>query len=258
MIYIGPSGKGGYDNYGSLFTGLSEHGLSAMEVPFTYGVRMKQDKAKEVGKLAHEHGIRLSIHAPYYVNLASPEEEKVQASKARILDSCRRAHDMGATHVVFHPGFYQKREPENVYSLIRDAMRDLMQTLREEHLNVTLAPETTGKQSQFGSLDELKRLMRDTGCSLCLDFAHVIARTGGTMSYEEMLEGLQGHIHGHFSGIEYSDKGERRHLDTEEKEARKLFEAILARDMDVTLINESPHPFQDAVMMQGVLNRITK
>src|SRR5210317_2437166 len=101
MIKIGPAGSSGLGNLKGV-SKVAEMDMDCMEVEFTYGVRMDLKTAKEVGGLAQEKGIILSVHAPYYINLASDEEEKFVASKKRILDSCERAAALGARNVVFH------------------------------------------------------------------------------------------------------------------------------------------------------------
>ena len=150
-VKFGPAGAGT-----SSVEGLGEVaklGLDAVEVPFTYGVRMSNKTAKEVGKAAKKVKLNLSIHAPYYINLASEEKEKITASMKRILDSCERAHHMGAKYVVFHAAFYGKREHEEVYEMVKWAVEKMHETIEEQGWKVKLAPETTGKGSQaFQSL----------------------------------------------------------------------------------------------------------
>ncbi|MFP4424474.1 MAG: TIM barrel protein [Candidatus Woesearchaeota archaeon] len=238
---IGVAGSGG--NYKNAFSFCKAHGISALEVAFTHGVRMSREKAREVGKLAVEYGIQLSVHAPYYVNLASIDEEKQVSSVKRVLDSCDRAYYLGARCVVFHPGFYQKRNPDDVYPLIKRRIKELMESVPE---GVVLCPETTGKVSQFGTLEELLRLQEETGCGICVDFAHMLARYG-SVDYKKILEQLSEPIHAHFSGIQYGDKGEIRHIPTDREEARRLLR--LCKNKDITIINEGPDPFGEAAMM---------
>ena len=128
---IGPAGSGGRGHLKGIAE-VARLGLDCMEIEFTYGVRMKPEMAATVGAKAAELGITLSVHAPYYINLASYEDEKVAASRQRILDSCHRAHLMGARKVVFHAGFYQKRTPRETYRLIRREIIDLQRHIRKE------------------------------------------------------------------------------------------------------------------------------
>ncbi len=174
-----------------------------------------------------EKGIILSVHAPYYINLASDEKEKFVASKKRILDACERAQAMGAQNVTFHAGFYQKRTHEETYQLIKTALLDLKKAVAHKRWQVRLCPEVTGKPSQFGSLEELLRLGQDTGCGLTVDFSHLYARQQGEIDYGRILDKLPKKFHAHFSGIEYGDKGERKHIRTTEKFFKPLFEILI-------------------------------
>jgi len=250
-MIIGPAGTGG-----DVFSGMGEiysKGLGAVEIEFTHGVRMSNGTAKKVRE--NNPGLVLSVHAPYYVNLAAKEAEKQEASVSRILQTCERAHLMGARHVVFHPGFYMGREPGPVYNIIRDRIIEIMAIMKKNSWKCVLAPETTGKQSQFGSLSELLRLKKDTGCHFCIDFAHLRARKQGQVDYQEVLAQVTGMaLHCHYSGIEYGDKGEKRHLLIDEDDFQKL--AMAAKSRDITVICESPEPLGDALKMKGVLESL--
>ena len=217
---------------------------------------MSAEHAREAGALARAKGITLSVHAPYYINLASAEKEKIEASKQRILDSCRKAHALGARNVVFHPGFYQTKTAERTYALVKKAVIEIQATITKNKWKVQLCPETTGKPSQFGSLSELLKLMQETGCGICVDFAHLYAREQGRVDYATILKELPKKFHAHFSGIAYGRKGERRHLNTTPKFFKPLAEALLEAGRDVTLINESPRPYKDAAMMKKVITAL--
>ena len=254
MIKIGPAGSGGLGNLkGS--QRVARMKLDCMEVEFTYGVRKSLDAAREVGALAKEKGIILSVHAPYYVNLASDENEKIVASKQRILDSCERAAALGAGNVVFHAGFYQKKTAKQTYKLIKKAILEIQKKISRNKWKVQLCPEITGKPSQFGSVEELLKLMKETGCGICVDFAHLYAREQGNIDYGKVIKRLPKKFHAHFSGIEYGPKGERKHLKTTKKFFEPLAEALLKAKRDVTLICESPRPYKDAAMMKGVVTK---
>ncbi len=255
MIRIGPAGSDGLGNLKGVQK-VAETGLDCMEVEFTYGVRMDLKTAKAVGALAKENGIVLSVHAPYYINLASEEKEKFAASKKRILDSCERAHALGARNVVFHAGFYQKRTAGQTYIRIRKAIGQLQKSIARKGWQVELCPEITGKPSQFGSLTELLRLKKEIGCGITVDFSHLFARQQGQIDYAEVLRKLPKKFHAHFSGIEYGDKGERKHIRTTEKFFEPLARALIEREADVTIISESPKPYEDAIMMKKMVDRL--
>ena len=256
MIRIGPAGSGGLGNIEGIRK-VARMKLDCMEVEFTYGVRMTLDDARQVGDLAKEKGIVLSVHAPYYINLASDEKEKIAASKKRILDSCERAAALGARNVVFHAGFYQKKTAAQTYRLIKNAIAEIQKKISKNKWKVKLCPEITGKPSQFGSVEELLKLKKETGCGICVDFAHLYARYQGDIDYAGVLKKLPKKFHAHFSGIEYGPKGERKHLKTTKKFFVPLAEALLKSGCEVTLICESPQPHKDAAMMKKVVNALT-
>jgi len=257
MIRIGPAGSDGLGNLKGIRK-VARMQLDCMEVEFTYGVRMSTDTAREAGALAKAKGIILSVHAPYYINLASDEKEKIRASKQRILDSCQRAHALGAQNVVFHAGFYQQKTIDRTYALIKKAILEIQNKISKNKWKVQLCPEITGKPSQFGSVEELLKLMKATGCSICVDFAHLYARDQGDIDYAKVLRKLPKKFHAHFSGIEYGSKGERKHLKTTKKFFEPLAEALLKTKRDVTLICESPQPYKDAAMMKRVVSGLDK
>ena len=156
-IRLGPGGVPTVSREHSTLGGIQtcrELGLQAMEIEFVRGVKMSIPLAKQVGVLAKELDIRLSIHAPYYINLCNPEKQK--ASMKRILDSCERAHHLGAKVVAFHPG-YHKEKKEEAMEMVVDACERMAKHIGEKGWKVKLGPETTGKLSQIGDIDEAIR-----------------------------------------------------------------------------------------------------
>ena len=132
QVKIGPGGTSGL-GYENGIPEIAERGLSALEVEFTYGVRMSNDKAREIREIARKNNISLTVHAPYYVNLASPERHKVRASAERIIQSCEKAEHLGADYVVFHPGFYQKKPPEEVFELVKGEIIEIQERIKENN-----------------------------------------------------------------------------------------------------------------------------
>jgi len=256
MIRLGPAGspvKSTLDGLGY----IKKIGLNAMEVEFTYGVRMRNELAKKIGELAEKLDISLSVHAPYYINLASSDKQKLEASKKRILDSCERAHYLKASHVVFHAGFYGRLSDKECYEIIKKEIIEMQDIIKENKWKTGLAPETTGKKSQFGSLTELLKLRDEIKCSICVDFAHLHARNG-SVNYAFIFDQLAKlkHIHSHFSGIEFSDKGERRHLVMQKSDFMPLAREILKRKTDITIISESPVTWQDSLKMREIIQEL--
>jgi len=256
MIRVGPTGIGGTAEAEDNLKEYKKFGFRASEVLFTYGVYIKSNKdAKRIGDAAKRLGIMLSVHAPYYVNLASYDKPKILASRKRILSSCEKAHYLGAKYVVFHAAFYGKRSGEETYEMVKKAIIKMQKVIKQKKWNVKLAPETTGKKSQFGSLDELLKLRKETGCSICIDFAHLYARDIGKIDYDDVFKKLKSlkHIHAHFSGVEYGKKGERRHLVTPIARIKELIKFIKKYKADITIINESPDPVGDCVKTLKIL-----
>ncbi len=256
MIRLGPAGspmKSTLDGLGY----IKEIGLNAMEVEFTYGVRMQNELAEEIGKLAEKLDIKLSVHAPYYINLASAEKQKIGASKKRILDSCERANYLKASHVVFHAGFYGKLKENECYEMIKKEIVEMQDIIKDNKWKTELAPETTGKKSQFGSLNEILKLRDEIKCNICVDFAHLHARNNSIIypSVFDQLSGLR-HIHSHFSGIEFTDKGERRHLVMEKNDFLPFAKEILKRKSDITIICESPVTWHDSLKMKNIIETL--
>lgn len=259
MIRIGPGGTAGL-GYPEGLTYAKQLGLDALEVEFTYGVRMTNEQAKAVGEIAKGLGIRLSVHAPYYINLLSKESDKIVASKKRIIDTCERAHHLCAKSIVYHPGFYQGLAEEEAYQLIKKETQELQDSIKKQGWKTRLCPETTGKQTQFGSLQELLRLRKETGCGITIDFSHILARTNGQITFKEIMQQAPDEFHAHFSGIEYGDKGEKKHILTTKQFFTPLAEELIKKQktLDITIINESPDPFNDAKMMKQMLNETPK
>ena len=253
-IVFGPGGLGGVKEAVSNLEKYHKMGIKACEIEFTYGVYIKENQAEEIKKAAEKLGIRLSIHGHYWINLNSDDAKKIEQSKKRILDCCKIGHLLGVREIVFHPGFYGKKEKEETYQVIKKAILELQEEIKNNKWNVVLCPETTGKVNVFGSVDEILRLVKDTKCSFTLDFAHLLARSNGKMSYEEMLKQFESanyigkEIHCHFSGIVYGDKGEKHHILTPKAELVKLLNVLKKSKFSFKIINESPDPVKDAAM----------
>ncbi len=245
-IKLGPAGLGPVKTAEQVLEEYHKKGFRAVEVAFTYSVYIKdKEDAARIGKKAKDLGISLSIHAPYWVNLNSSEKEKREATKQRILRCCEVGEWLGAKRVVFHPGFYGKNK-EGAYEMIKEGIKDIMSEMKKKKWSIQIAPETMGKVNVFGSLEEVSQLVKDTGCSFCIDFAHILARDK-KVDYERVKKLFpQKEWHCHFSGIIYGDKGEKSHKSTETKEWKDLFNN-LPKDKKITLVNESPTMIDDCI-----------
>ena len=246
---------------------LRELGLGVYEMEFVHGVRIRPETCEEVDRLRRETGIQVTAHGPYYINLFSLEEEKLAASRTRVLDTARALARCGGDGACFHAGFYQGRERDEVYAHMKRELSALADALRAEGCNVRIDPETTGKESQFGSLDELTRLAREAGrgnLGITVDFSHIHARSnGGFNTYEEfgrILETIRDrngkaalqNMHIHLSGIAYGEKGEKHHLDVDESDMnyRDLLRALIDMGCEGRVVCESPGLEFDALILQ--------
>ena len=208
----------------------------------------------------------VSVHAPYFINLNADEEEWPKSRK-RLMDAAHFGNLAGASDIVFHPGSYFGNPPEQVLPRAIERLAGCVEELRAAGNPVTLRPETMGKSAMLGSLDDtIKMSQTIDGVQPCLDFAHLHARPGdGSMNtYEEwasVLEALaQGlgddalkDIHGHLSGIEYTEKGEQKHLLVEESDfdMGARFKALLEFECRGRILCESPNLEDDALVIKG-------
>jgi len=247
MMRFGPAGLGGVKQAVSNLEKYKKSGLEACEVAFTYSVYIKKQQAIEIGKHVKKLGIFLSVHAPYWINLNSKDKRKKQQSADRILKSCEIAHYLNARRVVFHAGYYSGMEKEKTFENIKKVILDLKKQIKREKWNVEICPETTGKKNVFGSVEEISRLVKETKCGFCIDFAHVLSRYKN-YEFDLIKKSFKDKKwHCHFSGIVYGEKGERHHKITPEKEWRKVLGFLKSIKKDVVIINESPDPVGDSV-----------
>ncbi|MFO8101278.1 MAG: TIM barrel protein [Dehalococcoidia bacterium] len=238
--------------------------LGCMEVEFVYGVRMSRKNALDVGEVARKRNIRLTAHGPYYINLNAKEEEKIASSRQRVMQTARVAHAFGGESITFHPAFYLKMPPEQVYERVKRHLTQIVEQLEKEKVHIAIKPEVMGKPSQFGTLNEILRLSSEIeGVGPCIDFAHLHARTGKFNTYNEFSqvldqvgerlgrEGLD-NLHLHVSGINYGEKGERNHLNLEESDFQyqELLQALKDHDAKGVVICESPNLEDDALLLQ--------
>jgi deoxyribonuclease IV len=246
-IIFGPSGLGPVKNAVRMLEEYSELGFKACEIAFTYGPYIKNEEdMKEIKKAAKKLNIKLSIHAPYWINLNSKEKIKIESSKKRILKSCEIGEKLGAYLVVFHPGYYSEMSKEITYQNIKTQIIQIMEEIKKRNWKIKIAVETMGKVNVFGSIEEISRLVKETGCSFAIDFAHILAREK-EIDFKKVKKLFpQKNWHCHFSGINYGEKGEKNHEITPESEIKKLLKN-LPKDKNIIIINESPDPIGDSV-----------
>ncbi len=255
---------------------LHEIGLNAMEYEAVRGVRISEDKARKLGEEARKYDILLSLHAPYFINLASAKKSTVEASITRLKESVRASAWMGSYIVVFHPGYYRDApsKEEAVEWVIKnlEPVVEYIEEIKAE--NVWLGPETTGKITQVGDLDEVIEIARRLDhVKPVIDWAHLYARHQGkfitsvddVIKVIEKLEKELGEyalkpLHTHFSRIEYGKGGEKKHHTLAETQYGPEFEhvcrGLTETGIEAVIISESPILEQDALVMKKICSKI--
>lgn len=239
--------------------------LDALELGWVQSVRISPESCAIIRKGAAEKDVALSVHAPYFINLNATAEEWPKSRK-RLMDAAYYGNLAGATDIIFHPGSYFGRPPDEVLPTAIQRLVDCMRELKAGGNPVTLRPETMGKIAMLGSLEDTLRMAQAIpGVIPCLDFAHLHARTGnGTAnSYAEWLAILDLYaktlgedslrcLHIHLSGIDYTAKGERSHLPLSESDLnlKDLFRALHDRKCAGRILCESPVMEDDAILMR--------
>ena len=248
---------------------MAELGLGAMEIEFVRGVHIGLEQARAICAEAKQLNISLSCHAPYWINCCARTKEKLARSVRNILDTAKAAHALGARIIVFHPGYYMGRPAAECAALARQTLTTALEHMHTLGINdVLLGAELMGKGSQFGSLEEIISLAADIPQTApVIDFAHYHARGNGAIKAEadyaaifNKLEASLGktavtNFHAHFSEIEYTEKGERRHLElgtTNEPPIRPLLTLCAEQGYSGTIICETPLLEQDALRMQKI------
>ena len=232
MIKFGPSGNSqsfyaaGYEHTEEAAAYVKEMGLDCFEYSFGRGVRMGEEKARSIGAAFAKENVELSVHAPYFINFANPDDEMAAKSYGYVLDSAKMVKAMGGRRVVFHPAAQGKDAREIAVSRAEDRLKILRDYIYLNALqDCMFCPETMGKLAQVGTVEEIARFcLVDEIFTPCVDFGHVNAREQGSLKTEEdyrrLLEYLveklgyerMKHFHVHFSKIMYGAKGEIKHL----------------------------------------------
>jgi len=273
-LVFGPAGVPLSSKERSTIGGIEEVarlGLSAMELEFVRGVRMSEAMAQSVNSISKKLNVQLTVHAPYFINLNSKEKDKYEASIKRILDSARIGYIAGASSCTFHPAYYGNDDPKTVYTRVKDALKRILEQLDKENIKISIRPETTGKPSQFGTLEEILQLSTDLpGIKPCVDFAHIYARNTGKYNTEEEFAKILGMIksqlgddalkdmHIHLSGIVYTEKGEKNHTPLSESDFNWQGVLRVLKDFNTggIVISESPILEKDALLMQKFYNEL--
>ncbi|MDW5561685.1 MAG: TIM barrel protein [Methanomassiliicoccus sp.] len=266
MLFVGPAGyPPGSKGALQALENVRKLGLDALEVQFGRSVNLSVEKAREIAPRARELGIALSAHAPYYINFNS-EEANRQKSEEWLLSSLRSVDAMGGRIVVVHAASYMDRPPSVATRAVVDGLNRVRQVAEDEGLSPIIGLETMGKVGSWGTIEEIGEVMAEVeGVEPVLDFAHIHARGQGCLRTEDdfrivldsAMDLFDGRLHCHFSCIEYTAKGEKRHLLLEKKDPDfALLCRVLPRSgRDVTIICESPDPSGDAAVMRKMLDQ---
>jgi deoxyribonuclease-4 len=249
---------------------IEKMGLDAFEYQCGRGVNIGAEKATELGKLAAEKNIKLSLHAPYYISMSSVDEGKRLNSINYILQSARAVNFMGGNRIVVHTGSCGKLDRAEALRLAIDTMKLSLKALDDEGLgHIHICPETMGKINQLGDLNEVMCLCElDERLIPCIDFGHLNARTLGGVNTREAFELILNeignrlgedrmrHFHSHFSKIEYTGGGEKKHLTFEDEvfgpNFEPLMDLIALKNLEPTFICESDGTqSEDALSMKN-------
>lgn len=241
----------------------AELGLNSMEMEFVQGVKLSIDKAKEVKEAAQKLNIKLSSHAPYFINFCN--RDKKQTTFRNLEQSAMITEACGGYITVFHPGFYGKLSREEAYQTAKNLLAEFAAKIKQKTKNILLGAETVGKKSQFGGLNEVIKLSQEVDRIWpVLDFAHIFSREQNIKFkkeedylkvfnlLEKQIPGYAKKMHIHFSEIEYSEKGEKNHLPLGtryEPDYRPMLRVIKENGYSAMIVSESPKIEFDAVKM---------
>lgn len=277
MIKFGPSG-----NCESFYAEGNAHteqaarfvrgrGLDCFEYSFGRGVRMSAEKAVSIGEAFRAEEVEISVHAPYFINFANPDDEMAQKSYGYVLDSGKMLALMGGKRLVFHPAAQGKDTRESAVSRTADRLKVLRDYIYLNDMqNLMFCPETMGKLAQIGTVEEVTAFCEiDPVFTPCVDFGHVNAREQGSLKtaddYRRLLEYMverlgyerMKHFHVHFSKIMYGAKGEIKHLTFEDDvfgpEFEPLAEVLCDMKLEPYIVSESDGTqAEDAAAMKNM------
>jgi len=245
-------------------------GIHGMEIEWVRNVPREPAHMAEIRATAEKLGVTLTAHAPYYVNLNSPNRAIVQSSCVRIQNALAMAELAGIRSVCVHAAFNMGKPPAVVHANVARSVDAIMQRKGKLFPHVNLALETMGKPAQFGTLEEVLTISKEFDLYPCVDFAHLHAREQGKINtsaewdalldqYEDALgKGSLQNMHLHYSGILYGPHGERKHLPLQESDAhwKELLGVLKKRKVGGVLVCESPDIEGDTVLLQQAFEKL--
>ena len=243
---------------------VRELGLDCMELEFVQSVYLKEDKAKEVNDAREKAKVRLSVHAPYYINLNARSPETMNASIERLYLACKMGGIAGAESVAVHAAFRHEQDSKAIQQKIIDACEKIYERLDKEGVKgICIAPEYAGKHSQWGTLEEVMEIAQHKRINWCLDFGHYHATHQGNMTskkeFDVLLEKIEKFdknylkdLHIQACGITFSEKGEKYHTPFESKEStlnwQAMLESLKVFNVGGMFIAETPEQESDALL----------
>ncbi len=283
MIRFGPSGNSdifyeqGYKSSVQMPAWLGKMGLNAYEYQCSKGVKISAQLAGQIGEQARLNDIFLSIHAPYYINMASEEKEKRENSIRYVMDTLQAARWMGAKRIVVHTGSCSRISREQALQIAKQVMKDTISEADASGLgDITICPEVLGKLNQLGSLEEILELCTlDERLIPTIDFGHLYARCMGCLNtakdFEQVLDTIENtlgeyrlkNLHSHFSRIEFTVGGEKKHWTQEDTqygpEFEHLAEALYKKQAEPVIICESRGTMaEDALKLKNIYEKIAR
>lgn len=254
---------------------VSGHGLNAYEYSFNNGINLSNEKASKLNELFSKHNIEVSVHGPYYINLANPSEEMAEKSKMYIISSLQKMRYLGAKKLVFHAGSLTKQPREVAFELILKRLKEVVELLDEYGFDdMYICPETMGKHGQVGTVEEVAKMCAiDRRIIPTLDFGHINAYNQGSLKTEQDFEDVfltlkkyigdrYKNVHIHFSPVMYGPKGEIKHLDLDDDQGFGIDFKLLAKvlkkhEINANIISESRgHQTRDALELKNIFDKI--
>ncbi len=252
-------------NYSTAISYIKSIGLDALELLFVRNVNVTENNRDKILKSKLENDIYLSAHGSHYINLNSDEIIKQEASLERIIKASEGLQKVNGRSLIFHPGYYLNNSKSETYSTIKNNL------IKLPYNGVDYRLETTGKGTQFGTLEELVSICKEVStCKLCIDFAHIHARGNGVLkTYKDFAKILQyvsdelgkaalKDLHIHMGGINYSEKGERNHLPLLESDFNftDCLKAIKDFEVRGCIIAEGPRLEWDALILKNTYEKL--
>jgi len=245
---------------GIIYT-YEELNLDGFEIEFTYGVKLKEDVANDINEYIKDKEFILTCHAPYYINLNSTEESKINKSIDMLYNAARLLYLSGGYSVAFHPGWYLNNSKEETYNVVKENLKKLMDKLKDESIDIYIRPETMELPKKFGDIDEITKLSQDIENVLpAVDFAHLRYRSNrNDIDYlREILDKMENELgrepldnmHIHMSGITLDKKGTHSNLEESDMPWKDILRLLKEYKVKGVVISESPNIEQDAIRMR--------